>query len=185
MRSGWRRVFAGGTAALAAGALLDRAFGWRWRAGAASALIHSQVQIAAAPDVVWEELADISAQPRWMRDLKEIRFVSPGPIGVGHRLEGRVRIFGVTAPDPVEITVWDPPRRYAIRHLGPFRGRGEFTLEPAPEDTTVVTWDELLVAPLFPNLAGLVLRPLFGRIFRADLERFRELLEARPPKARS
>ncbi len=53
---------------------------------------------------------------------------TPGPIGVGTRGEADVRILGIGVTDPVEIVEFDPPRRFAIRHDGVFKGGGVIEL---------------------------------------------------------
>ena len=82
--------------------------------------------------------------------------------------------------DPVEVTEFSPPHRFAIRHEGAFSGGGVITLEPGADgSTTIVRWDET------PHRAGPAAprpprsrRAIFGAIFQADLERFRAICEA-------
>ncbi len=69
------------------------------------------------------------------------------------------------------------PSVYAIRHEGAFEGTGVFDLEALDGGRTRLTWDETLVAPVLPNLVGLILAPILGRVFQADLERLKEQLE--------
>jgi hypothetical protein len=125
---------------------------------------------------VWTVLADIPGQPRWMTDLKHVDLLDPPPVGVGTRAVGRVRVFGIAVDDPVTVTAWEPGSRFGIRHDGLFRGDGEITLEPSV-DGSVVRWSERLVAPVLPHLAGVVGGPILRRVFAADLERLRELVE--------
>jgi hypothetical protein len=95
--------------------------------------------------------------------------------------EADVRIFGITVTDPVTITEFEPPHRYAISHDGTFKGRGTITLESgADATTTIVRWDELLIPPVLPHLGALVMAPALGAIFQADLVRFKELVETGP-----
>jgi uncharacterized protein YndB with AHSA1/START domain len=165
-----------------AGALV----GWfvdRWladrRAGAAPEPIRSLVVIDASIERVWAALADIEGQPRWMHDLKSVRVDSPGPVGVGTRATGSVRILGITVEDPIEITEFEPPTRYAIAHEGRFTGSGLITLEAGADGTTtIVRWEEVLVAPVLPDLTDAILRPILGDVFQRDLDRLRALVEA-------
>jgi uncharacterized protein YndB with AHSA1/START domain len=144
--------------------------------------IRSMVVIDAPIQRVWDTLADIEAQPRWMRDLKSARIVTPGKVGVGTRAEGRVRIFGIEVPDPITITGFEPPRRFSIRHEGPFAGEGTIELEPGADgSTTIVRWEETIVPPYLPHLGDLVLGPVLGRIFQDDLHNLRALVEADEP----
>ena len=138
----------------------------------------SLVVVDAPIERVWEELADIPGQPRWMREMKSVEILTPGPVGVGTRGEATVRILGLATTDPVEITAFDPPTRFEIRHDGAFTGRGEIRLERGADgSTTIVRWDEWLQAPLMPYLFAVVAQPILGRIFQDDLLRLRDLVE--------
>jgi uncharacterized protein YndB with AHSA1/START domain len=143
--------------------------------------IRSFVLIEAPIERVWAELVDIERQPRWMTDLKAVRVLTPGPLRVGSRVDARVRVLGIGVPDPVEIVEIEAPRRFALRHLGPFGGGSVIELEPGADGrTTLVSWDETLVAPLLPDLVDAISRPILAAIFQADLQRLRELIEEPP-----
>jgi uncharacterized membrane protein len=169
-------------------AVLGLIGGWlvdRWlrdqAGGGAPPPTSSLVVIDAPIERVWTELADIEGQPRWMREMKSVRLLTPPPVGVGTRGEATVRIFGISVTDPVEVTDFEPPHRFAIRHEGAFTGGGVITLESGPDgSTTVVRWDETLIAPLLPHLWARLSAPVIGGIFQADLGHFRDLVEAAP-----
>lgn len=155
----------------------------RWLAGRSdpgSTEIVSTVDIAAAPDEVWAVIADIGSQPEWMHDLKRVRILTESPIGVGTRALGTVRILGISVEDPIEITVFEPPSRYAIDHRGLFVGTGTIELTPTPAGTHV-RWTEVLVPPVLPYLGAIIQRPILGATFQADLDRLRDLVEGRVP----
>jgi uncharacterized protein YndB with AHSA1/START domain len=175
-----RRLLAIAAAAVLGAIGLERWLGYR-AGGRDPDPIRSFVVIDAPPERVWEELADIEGQPRWMRDMKEVRVLTSGPVGAGTRGEAHVRIFGIGVTDPVSVSAFDPPRRFAIRHEGAFKGGGEIRLEAGADgSSTIVRWDETLVPPLLPHVAAALQRPILGRIFQADLIRLRELLETPP-----
>jgi hypothetical protein len=78
----------------------------------------------------------------------------------------------------VEVTAFEPPRRFAIRHAGLFTGEGLITLEPGVGGTTtIVRWDETLVPPLIPVLGAIALAPVLRSVFQADLHRLKRLVE--------
>jgi len=162
-----------GTAAAAAADrwLADRA------GGGGPAPIRSRIVIDAPIERTWEIVADIEGQPRWMHEMKDVRLLTPPPVGVGTRGEATVRVLGIEVQDPVTITEWEPPRRFAVRHEGTFTGGGTIALEPGPDDTTVVTWDENPIPPVLPYLGSLAQRPVLAAIFQADLERLKRLVE--------
>jgi uncharacterized membrane protein len=147
--------------------------------GKPPAPIESLVVIDAPIERVWAVVADIEGQPRWMLEMKSVRLLTKGPIGVGTRGEATVRIMGMSTTDPVTITEFEPPTRFAVRHEGSFTGGGLVTLESGVDGTTtIVRWTETLVGPVFPYLGAIVQRPILGAIFQADLERLRELVES-------
>jgi uncharacterized protein YndB with AHSA1/START domain len=141
--------------------------------------IRSMVVVDAPIERVWAVLADIEGQTRWMHDMKAVRILTDGPVGVGTVGEADVRIFGIGVTDPVTITEFQPPTRFALTHDGTFKGSGVFELEPGADGTTtIVRWDETLIPPLLPNLGAAIGSPLLASIFQADLERLRDLVEA-------
>jgi uncharacterized protein YndB with AHSA1/START domain len=149
------------------------------RNGGAPPPIESLVVIDAPIDRVWAELADVEGQPRWMREMKSVRLLSDGPVGVGTRAEATVRILGVPVVDPVEVTGFTPPRHFAIRHEGTFSGHGIIALEPGADGTTtIVRWDETLIAPWLPQVWAVLSAPVLRHIFGTDLRDLRDLVEA-------
>lgn len=140
--------------------------------------VRTLVVVDAPIDETWAVVSDIPLQPEWMHEMKDVRLTTPGPTHVGTRGEATVRIAGLCVTDRVEVTAFDPPTRFAIRHEGLFTGGGLITLEPgAGGTTTVVRWDETLVPPLLPELGALVLTPVLRSIFQADLHRLKRLVE--------
>ena len=179
-----RRTLVSAVGGVAAAVLVDR-----WLGGLAvdengrpvRVPIRSRVEIDAPIGQVWARIADVERQPDWMTDLRSVRVTTLGPIGVGTRAEGRVRILGLSVDDPVEIVEFEPPHRYGIRHLGRFAGGGRIALDTLDGGRrTRVEWAETLVPPVLPNLGSLVQAPILGRVFQADLERLKALVEGRP-----
>ena len=141
------------------------------------------IAIDAPIEAVWEAVSDIERQPLWMLEMKSVRLLTPGPVGVGTRGEADLRIFLLGVVDPVEVDRYDPPVAFGIRHVGVFAGSGRIALEALDARRTRVRWDERLVPPLFPNLGQLFQKPILGAIFQADLERLKEMVEARHAEA--
>ncbi|MES2209180.1 MAG: SRPBCC family protein [Chloroflexota bacterium] len=170
--------------------------GWladRWlrdrSAGAGPEPIRTRIDIQAPRERVWDVLADIERQPEWMHDLRSVRLTTAPPVGVGTRGIGRVQAFGISVEDLVEVTAFEAPSHFAIRHEGLVKGVGDIRLVAGPGGrdgqvgATVVTWDETLVAPVLPHLGALVLAFVFRPIFQADLERLARLAESDPARA--
>ena len=159
--------------------LIDRWLGARGD-GPGRMPIRTSIEIDAPIEQVWAVLADIERQPEWMHDLRDVRVITPPPVGVGTRAVGTVQALGIAVEDPIEVTVFEPPVHYAVRHEGFVTGRGDIRLVADGESdlaTTLVTWEETLVPRLLPHLGGLVLAAVFGPIFERDLERLAGLVE--------
>jgi uncharacterized membrane protein len=171
-----RRLAVVGTSALGLAAAADR-----WLAskrGGVPEPIRSLIVIDAPIERVWEVVSDIEEQPRWMHEMKAVRMLTPPPVGVGSRGEADVRVLGIGVTDPVTITEWDPPHRFAVRHEGVFTGGGVISLESGADGTTtIVRWEETLIPPVLPRLGDIAQRPVLGAIFQADLQRLRRLVE--------
>jgi uncharacterized protein YndB with AHSA1/START domain len=141
--------------------------------------IRTGTKVDAPIDEVWAVLADIERQPQWMVEMKVVRLLTAGPIGVGTRGEAHVRIFGIGVSDPVEVIEFVPPFRFGIQHRGLFGGSGTITLDTLDGGRrTRVEWAETIVPPVFPSLGSLVQAPILKRIFQADLDRLATIVEA-------
>lgn len=136
------------------------------------------ITVDAPIERVWDVVADIERQPLWMHDMKRVRLLTQGPVGVGTRGEADVRVFLVGVVDEVEVDLYEPPTRFGIRHVGTYSGDGRIMLEAIDARRTLVRWDERLVPPFFPNLGQLFQKPILGAVFQSDLERLKEMVEA-------
>ena len=140
--------------------------------------VRPSVEIAAPIERTWEVLADIPGQTRWMPEMKSVRMLTPGPVGVGSVGEATIRIFGVAVRDEVDITTYEPPSAFGIEHRGLFGGSGLLTLRPGEGgQTTIVDWVERLVPPWLPHLGWILQRPVIAYLYQRDLFLLREIVE--------
>ena len=172
-----RGLFRLGLLGLGGSWLIDRGLANRPGADGLRLPIVSEVDIDAPIEAVWDAIADIERQPEWMHDLKAVRVLTGLPVGVGTRAIGTVRILGISVEDPIAITEFDPPSRYAIEHQGLFEGTGVIELTMRGNETHV-RWTEILVPPILPHLGAIIQRPILGAVFQADLEHLRDLVES-------
>ena len=140
--------------------------------------IRSSVLIHAPVERVWREISDVPSQPRWMRDLRSVKVETPGPIRVGSRLDGIVSLYGISVPDPIEISVWAPPLLYGVRHVGMWKGEGLIRLSLDGEGTRV---EERVVyrlpfGPLGRLAHTLLVGHQLGRLWAHRRERIGKLL---------
>ncbi|HET6871106.1 MAG TPA: SRPBCC family protein [Solirubrobacteraceae bacterium] len=138
--------------------------------------------VAAPAEAVFDAIADSRSYPQWWRPVY-LDVQADGPAAPGtaarHHFKGRLPYHLHTRSVVVEI---DPPRRVVADVDGDLRGRGTWTLTPAPQGTHVrfdwqVHADRLLLRALTP-----VLRPIFRWNHNWAIARAKEGLE---PYARS
>ena len=140
-----------------------------------------QALLPATPARVWEVLADWERQAMWMPDVAWIRVIGPER-GQGAELEVRTKVLGVPlATDRARVTVWEPPRRLAIDHVGVVVGVGEWRLDPT-EDGTLFTWHERfrMPPPILGDVALLLYSPFQRLMLRRSIRNLTRLVEALP-----
>jgi uncharacterized protein YndB with AHSA1/START domain len=140
--------------------------------------IQVSVDVAAPIERVWERISDIATHPEWMADALAVRFTSPTTRGVGTTFDCDTRIGPFRLTDPMEVTEWEDGRAIAIRHAGVVAGEGRMVLSSVPTGTRVV-WTERLRFPWWQGGSATVVaaRPVLRRIWSANLERLRDLIE--------
>lgn len=134
-----------------------------------------EVVIASSPREVWAELSSIEDHVTWMKDAVTITFASEQRRGVGTTFECLTRIGPFRTRDVMTITRWDDERTMGVTHRGIIAGRGEFSLSPTSDATTMV-WREALTFPwwLGGAMTARAARPILRRVWRQNLERFRD-----------
>lgn len=139
-----------------------------------------ETTIRAPEEAVWAAIEDLSTHTRWMADAARIRVLSERDRGVGTVLACETVVAGVRTTDRLVVTAWEEGHLIEVAHRGLVRGWGRFLVLPAGADVTTFRWEEHLALPphLGGRLAELVARPVLTRIWRADVERLRNLVEA-------
>ena len=144
------------------------------------AILDLWVHINAPPERVWDVIADLPGQKRWMVDLRSIEFTSEQHEGEGAVIEVTSELFGLPlVKDRMRITKWQPPTRFDVEHIGQFTGAGEFILQPVAGGT-LFTWREVFKPPL--GLLGeigfaLVVGPHLRSVFRRSMANVKRLSE--------
>jgi uncharacterized protein YndB with AHSA1/START domain len=150
------------------------------------------VEIAAPAEQVWAALVDWESQGEWMLLTDVVTEDGdgqvPGAQGVGGRLSARTGIplpggrrLGVL--DTMLITVWEPPYRVDVRHLGKFvRGTGTFEVVPREGSASTFVWTETLDLPLgrLGALGWPLVKPVMAAGVRLSLRRFAAHAAANP-----
>ncbi|MCW2725692.1 MAG: hypothetical protein JWN35_2613 [Frankiales bacterium] len=138
------------------------------------------VDVAAPAQDTWRAAVDWATQGDWMLGTT-VRPTHQAGQGVGGRLEaftGRGRLGFL---DPMEITLWQPPRACHVLHTGRVvRGTGAFEVEPRGDQRSRFLWREDLDLPLgaLGRLGWPLVRPFFAYGVRLSLRRFARSVEA-------
>ena len=129
-------------------------------------------RIAAPPDGIWAELADLASHPEWMKDAESVIFTSDQTRGVGTTMNVKTRVGPLRSNDVMEITGWSEGEWIEIAHTGLVTGVGRLELLRGHE-TSVVSWTEELSFPWWVGggLTAMVAKPLLTRIWSANLRR--------------
>lgn len=138
-----------------------------------------EIEIAAPVGAVWDELADIGSHDQWMTDAESIVFTSEQHAGVGTTIEVATRVGPLRTLDRMRFVEWVEGESMTVRHEGLVSGTGTFRLTPVADDRTAVTWEEALDFPIHfgGSLGAAVARPIFRRIWSANLRRLKARLE--------
>ena len=128
--------------------------------------------LAAPPEHVWADLADISGHVAWMHDARAIRFLGDRTSGVGTRYECDTKVGPFRLTDVMEITEWKPGKSMGVAHKGLVRGKGRFTLRKAKGGQTRFTWTERIRFPwlLGGPITAIFAKPVLAWIWRRNLK---------------
>jgi uncharacterized protein YndB with AHSA1/START domain len=144
--------------------------------------IVKSVDIDAAPAAVWAALVDYARQSEWML-ATTVRGTYRDGHGVGGRFEAVTGIGPLRVLDTLEITSWEPPYRFRVRHTGRvIRGSGAFEVEPLPGGGSRFSMSEWLDLPfgLFGQVGFLAVRPVFAAGVALSLRGLARLVERTP-----
>lgn len=136
---------------------------------------------------VWAALFDLFNAPRlWGRHVLGLRQTSPGSLGLGSTLQGRMVILGFETRLNFVIKEWDPPHLLVMSGTArPLRtGAMRYVFEMVGDRTKIVRSSDLeLRGPLkfvFP-----LIRPFMMRGMRASSRNLKQFIEARPRSQRT
>lgn len=143
------------------------------------------VPVAAPAAATWAGAVDWDRQGTWMLGTR-VRGTAQGGTGVGGGIEAFTGVGRLGFLDRMEITLWEPPRRCHVRHVGRLvRGTGAFEVQERGPGTSTFVWREDLELPLgaLGRLGWPLVRPLFAAGVRLSLRRFARWVEAGRPDA--
>ena len=134
------------------------------------------LEVARPPAEVFARLVDLDRLPEWQESA--LGSSAEGPIAEGTRITERRRIMGRELENQLEVTAYDPPRRFALKALGgpvPFSVDHELTESGGSTRLRVVAEAK---TGTFMKLAEPMLARTAEQELRKDFERLKSQLEA-------
>lgn len=134
--------------------------------------------VDAPAEQVWEVLTDWAVHDRWMLLTR-----AEGDHAAGGEIRAFTGIGRLGFLDTMVITVWEPPRRAVVRHVGKVvRGSGAFEVEDLGAGRSRVVWSEWVLLPLgvLGRLAWPVVRLPLRALVQVSLRRFARYVVSNP-----
>jgi uncharacterized protein YndB with AHSA1/START domain len=136
------------------------------------------VDVARPPADVFAYLTDVSKLPEWQATASETAI--EGAVRQGARIRERRHFLGRDVRTELEVTAYQPPRRFDVRSRGgPVSFAIRHTLSPTPEGTRLRAEVDVQLGRMM-RLAAQGPLKIAEREFRSDFTRLKELLEATP-----
>ncbi|TMK82030.1 MAG: SRPBCC family protein [Actinobacteria bacterium] len=136
--------------------------------------------IGAPPERVWSVVSDWERQASWMPDVSRIEVRGPKR-ELGASMTVRTKVFGIpAATDLVRVTVWEPPRRLVVDHVGVVTGTGQWRLDPVDERSTRFTWIEeiRMMPPVLGSIALWLYAPWQRWMLRRSIGNLKRIAES-------
>jgi uncharacterized protein YndB with AHSA1/START domain len=136
------------------------------------------VLIERPPEEVFAYLTDVSKLPEWQSSASEARV--EGEMGLRARVYEVRTLLGRRGESTLEVTEFEPDRKFSLAVVeGPLQFEVRHTLSEA-SGATRLDWVGEADTSRFPRLAVSMVAGAVEAQFKADLERLKRLLEARP-----
>lgn len=127
---------------------------------------------------VFDFVSDPANGHKWQSQFLSIEWASEEPHGVGSTQRSVARFLGRDIETTAQITLWDPPDKFAFKSLsGPIPVEGATKLEPEGNGTKVTLVAQVEAGGFFKLAEGLVKKRLESQ-FVTNLEALKLLLES-------
>ena len=136
------------------------------------------IVIDRAVEDVFEYVTNVRNLPEWQETAIEADWVEGASPGKGARLRERRDLLGRTIESELEVTAYEPDRRFDVKSLtGPIRFEVRHSFEAADQGTRLQLTAEGEAGGML-RFAGPMVARQAERQFRADLERLKHVLES-------
>lgn len=133
----------------------------------------------APPETVFAAAMDWERQGEWILGTT-VRVIRGDGRSVGSEVEAVTGVRGIGLTDRMRITLWDPPLRCEVQHIGMIvRGTGTFEVRACGGGGATFEWTERLELPLgtLGTVGWTVAGPLFGWGLQRSLDRFADFCQ--------
>lgn len=138
-------------------------------------------QISAPIDTVFAATSDFAGAPERIRAIDKVEILTAGPVGVGARFRETRTLFGRQASEEMEVTLFEPPRRYAIGCVScGCRYHSEFRFETKNGGTEVTMSFEAVPLTLFARVMAFLTKPMIksmAKMCAQDLDDIKTSIE--------
>lgn len=143
------------------------------------AYLRAATHIAAPCKHVWDLLIDWEHSTAWMVDATSVTIIGEQREDVGTRMRAVSKVAGISLPDDMTVTRWEPHRLVEVTHTGwPIRGVGWFDLVATGAGCRF-EWAEEIDPPLGPagELGALLFRRYLNGMLRRSVAKLKRLAE--------
>jgi uncharacterized membrane protein len=138
----------------------------------------AEVQVRRPREQVAAYMSDPANDPEWIGGLREARLLGAGPLGEGSRVARVASFLGRRVEYVNEITTLEPGNVLEMRSVkAPFPMHITYTFED--RDGGTVVRNHVRGGGGFFSLGSPLFAPVVKRNVQKDLERMRDVLEAR------
>ena len=147
--------------------------------------VTAEIHVRRPPAVVFDFLATHSNHARFIVENVSSKQVSPGPMGLGTRVENVARVMGRSMIEHFEIVEFDPPRVIgkASREGSTFETTDRFELRPEGDGTHVTITVTGTPKGVAQRLLLVVLAPVMTRSMQKALGMHKQILESEASEA--
>ena len=141
--------------------------------------VEHEVMVSRPRPEVFAYLANPRNLPEWQSSVLETRMEAEGPVAVGSRWTEVRRVLGRKMEAGVEVTEYDPDRRFPVRSIAePVRFLVEHTLEEAEGGTRIHIVGQGEQSGFMARLGDRLVARQAKQAFESDFDRLKQRLEA-------